>query len=233
MKIAIISLPEINPGKHNLKDSRLDEMDKLVRAKKKTYAQVEAVSEELIAEADAVLAAADCRADLILRDLEFCEARLGRSESEKEKELLNRIKSGLEKEQFVSALGLSPEERSLISGLGFLTLKPVILAQAQEAQDINALLRRCLREAGYISFFTAGERETRAWLIKKGATAWEASGAVHSDIQKGFIRAEIIACADFVGCGGESAAKQQGKMRLEPKEYVMQDADWANFRFSK
>jgi ribosome-binding ATPase YchF (GTP1/OBG family) len=233
MKIAVISLPEINPGKHNIKDSRLDEVDKLVGAKKKTYAQVEAAGEGGLAEAEAILAAADCRADLILRDLEFCEARLSRSESAEEKALLARIKAGLEKEQFISALGLTAQECSLIAGFGLLTLKPVVLAQAQEAQDLNALLQRCLREAGYISFFTSGERETRAWLIKKGATAWEASGAVHSDIQKGFIRAEIISYADFIGCGGETPAKQAGKMRLEAKDYVMRDADWANFRFSK
>jgi ribosome-binding ATPase YchF (GTP1/OBG family) len=90
-----------------------------------------------------------------------------------------------------------------------------------------------VKEAGYISFFTAGEKETRAWLIKAGTTAWEAAGAVHSDIQKGFIRAEIIAFGDFVAAGSEAAAKQAGKLRLENKDYRMQDADWTNFRFNK
>ena len=84
-----------------------------------------------------------------------------------------------------------------------------------------------------MSFFTTGEKDTRAWLIKQGATAWEASGAIHSDIQKGFIRAEIISFNDFIQCGGESAAKQAGKLRLEQKDYIMADCDLTNFRFNK
>lgn len=84
-----------------------------------------------------------------------------------------------------------------------------------------------------MSFFTTGEKETRSWLIKKGSTAWDASGAIHSDIQQGFIRAEIISFDDFMQHKGETGAKQAGKMRLEQKEYIMQDCDLANFRFNK
>ena len=68
---------------------------------------------------------------------------------------------------------------------------------------------------------------------KKGISAWEAAGTIHSDIQKGFIRAEIINFNDFIQAGGESQAKQAGKMRLEPKDYIMQDTDLVNFRFNK
>jgi ribosome-binding ATPase YchF (GTP1/OBG family) len=75
--------------------------------------------------------------------------------------------------------------------------------------------------------------ENRAWLIRQGTTAWEAGGAIHTDIQKGFIRAEIIGWADFVAAGGETAAKRAGKLRLEMKQYVMQDYDLVNFRFNK
>jgi len=95
------------------------------------------------------------------------------------------------------------------------------------------LLSRAVSEGGYISFFTTGEKETRAWLIRKGTTAWEAAGAIHSDIQQGFIRAEIIGFDDFIKCGGENQAKQAGKQRLEQKDYVMQDTDLVNFRFNK
>jgi hypothetical protein len=109
----------------------------------------------------------------------------------------------------------------------------VIAAEKTETEDLNNLLLRTLKESGFISFFTTGEKETRAWLIKKGITAWEASGSVHSDIQKGFIRAEIIGFNDFIQSGGEAGAKQAGKLRLEQKDYIMQDADLVNFRFNK
>jgi ribosome-binding ATPase YchF (GTP1/OBG family) len=78
-----------------------------------------------------------------------------------------------------------------------------------------------------------GGKENRAWLIKQGSTAWEAAGTIHSDMQKGFIRAEIIGYGDFIVAGGETEAKRAGKQRLEIKTYVMQDYDLVNFRFTK
>ncbi len=233
MKIGIFSIPDLPTGKHNIKDDRLDQVDKLVKAKKKTYVQVELVGQDVALEADAILVLSDSRADLILKDLEFVETRLTRTEQEQEKILLNKLKSALEKEEFIFNVELSPEEKLLMSGYGLLTDKPIIVAQKQELEDPDKLLFRAFKESGFISFFTAGEKETRAWLIRQGTTAWEAAGAIHSDIQRGFIRAEIISFPDFIQAGGETGAKQQGKLRLEQKDYVMQDTDLVNFRFSK
>ena len=160
---------------------------------------------------------------MILKDLDFVETRLSRNPGASEGALLQKLKGALEKEEFISSLGLSPEEKELISGYGLLTLKPVVIVDNKELEDLGALLFKVLNLSGFISFITVGDKENRAWLIKKGITAWEASGAIHSDIQKGFIRAEIISFADFIQAGGETQAKQAGKMRLEPKEYVMQD----------
>ncbi|HLD82901.1 MAG TPA: DUF933 domain-containing protein, partial [Candidatus Omnitrophota bacterium] len=139
----------------------------------------------------------------------------------------------LEKEEFISKAGLTQEEIQWLSKYGLITIKPITVADRGELEAFDALLARAVAEAGFISFFTTGEKETRAWLIKKSSTAWEASGSIHSDIQKGFIRAEIISLNDFIQCGGESQAKQAGKLRLEQKDYLMQDADLANFRFNK
>jgi len=233
MKISVFNIPAIPLGKQNVKDPRLDQADKLVSAKKKTYVQVELVGEEATLDADVIMILKETRLDLILRDLDFVETRLSRSPEPAEGALLQKLKAALEKEEFISTLGLSQQEKELISGYGLLTLKPVAVVDNSELEDLAALLPKILALSGFISFFTVGDKENRAWLIKKGTTAWEASGAIHSDIQKGFIRAEIISFADFIQAGGENQAKQAGKMRLEPKEYVMQDADLANFRFNK
>ncbi len=233
MKISLFSIPEINLGKHNVKDSRLDQVDSITKSKKKTYIQVELVGEDALLDADAVLVLKDSRTDLILKDLEFVETRLSRSEEEQEKALLNKLKATLEKEEFIFNTGLTEEERKLMSSYGLCTNKPISLAQNSDLENKDELLARCVRESGFISFFTTGEKETRAWLIKKGITAWEAAGEIHSDIQRGFIRAEIISFNDFMQAGGETQAKQAGKLRLEQKDYVMQDADLANFRFNK
>jgi ribosome-binding ATPase len=82
------------------------------------------------------------------------------------------------------------------------------------------------------TYFTAGVQEVRAWTVRVGAKAPEAAGVIHTDFQKGFIRAEVIAYADFVQYKGEQGAKDAGKWRLEGKEYVVQDGDVIHFRFN-
>jgi len=233
MKIALISLPDITLGKQRIKDSRLDQVHAITQSQKKTYVEVELVSEEAAQDAQALLISGEARTDVILKDLEFIETRLARAEQEQEKVLLLKLKGILEKETFIIDAGLIDEENKALSGYGLLTAHPVTVVENKPLDDLNILMARVLRRSGFISFFTIGEKETRAWLIKQGTNAWTAAGCVHSDIQKGFIRAEIITFTDFIQAGGENQAKQAGKMRLEPKEYVVQDADIVKFRFNK
>ena len=85
---------------------------------------------------------------------------------------------------------------------------------------------------GLITFFTAGPKEARAWTVVKGARAPQAARVIHSDFEKGFIRAETIAYADYIAGNGEAGAREAGKFRLEGKEYVVQDGDVMHFRFN-
>lgn len=83
-----------------------------------------------------------------------------------------------------------------------------------------------------LTFFTIGPKEARAWTVRKGAAAPEAAGVIHTDFERGFIRAETIACADYIACKGEHGAKEAGKLRLEGKDYIVQDGDVFHFRFN-
>ncbi|HLZ66082.1 MAG TPA: redox-regulated ATPase YchF [Aliidongia sp.] len=85
---------------------------------------------------------------------------------------------------------------------------------------------------GLLTFFTIGPKEARAWTVEQGAKAPQAAGAIHTDFEKGFIRAETIACDDFIACNGEAGAKEAGKMRLEGSEYLVRDGDIFHFRFN-
>ena len=85
---------------------------------------------------------------------------------------------------------------------------------------------------GLISYLTAGEPEVRAWTIKKGTKAPQAAGKIHSDFERGFIRAEVISFDELMACGSMQAAKEKGKIRSEGKDYVMQDGDIVLFRFN-
>ena len=233
MKIALFGIPEIKLGKHNLKDPRFDQVDKMVEADKKTQAQVDVIGENQLLDADAILASAETKAELILKDLEFVETRLGRDPQEAERVVLERIKTLLESERFILNSGLKPEELQAVAAHSFYTNKPITVRSPDEIQNPEALMLRAFSEAGYICFLTVGGKENRAWPLRKGMTAWEAAGSIHTDIQKGFIRAEIVSFADFMEAGGETQAKRAGKLRLELKQYVVQDYDLVNFRFNK
>jgi ribosome-binding ATPase YchF (GTP1/OBG family) len=233
MKICLFAIPGIPVGRHNLKDSRLDEADRLVEAKKKTYAQVEVAGPDETLTADAIVVPRESLLEVIFLDLEFIETRLGRGPGEAEKAALEKLKSKLEQEVTVFKAGLSAEELQAVAAHQFHTNKPVVTAEAAELGNPDALMVRAFAESGGISFLTVGGKENRAWPLRQGATAWEAAGSIHTDIQKGFIRAEIIHYADFIAAGGETQAKRAGHQHLELKTYLMQDYDLTNFRFNK
>lgn len=97
---------------------------------------------------------------------------------------------------------------------------------------VDLVIQRAFKLLGLIPFFTAGEMESKAWTINEGTIARRAAGVIHSDIERGFIRAEVIAYEDYVACQTPAEARKQGKMRLEGKEYVVADGDVINFRFN-
>jgi ribosome-binding ATPase len=101
----------------------------------------------------------------------------------------------------------------------------------QEA-GLDRLIRAGYALLGLVTFFTVGPKETRAWTVTRGAKAPQAAGVIHTDFEQGFIRAETIAYADYVAGGGEAGAREAGKMRLEGKDYVVQDGDVMHFRFA-
>jgi len=97
---------------------------------------------------------------------------------------------------------------------------------------LNRVIRAGYHLLGLQTYFTAGVKEVRAWTVKKGATAPQAAGVIHTDFEKGFIRAEVIAYDDFVEYNGEQGAKEAGKLGVQGKEYIMQDGDVVHFRFN-
>lgn len=231
-------------------------------------------------------------AELILADLSVVERRLEKleekshkpafSESDRrERALLEEFRARLEAEAWGLPEGWSAEDSKRVSGFGFLSGKPYLVALNAETGAVSEELRRELaaggaevvsvaarseleiqelpaedrkvfleeygiegpsrdvvigalyRAAGRISFFTAGEKEVRAWSLPKGQTAVEAAGTVHTDFARGFIRAEVVSYEDYVRWGGLKGAREHGVYRTEGREYVVQDGDLILFRFSR
>jgi GTP-binding protein YchF len=111
--------------------------------------------------------------------------------------------------------------------------KAVFLADMGMTEPgLNRVIRAAYTLLGLQTYFTCGPKEVRAWTVRVGATAPQAAAVIHTDFEKGFIRAETIAFSDFFACKGESGAKEKGKMRLEGKDYVVHDGDVLHFRFN-
>src|SRR5579871_1559532 len=118
-------------------------------------------------------------------------------------------------------IDLSPEEaKEFLKDLGV------------DDSGVSALIRATYALLGLLTYFTAGEKEVRAWTIKQGFKAPQAAGVIHTDFEKGFIKAEVVSYGDLVRLGSVASAREAGKYRLEGKDYVFQDGDVALFRFN-
>jgi GTP-binding protein YchF len=232
--------------------------------------------------------------ELALADLDSVEkalnradkaARVGDKDGIVKKEVLTRLRDGLNQGIAARAQKLSDEDKAAVKDLFLLTLKPVMyvanvledgfennphldkvraraltegaevvpvsaaieeeMAQLEDADraeflaemglsepGLNRVIRAGYKLLGMQTYFTAGVKEVRAWQVHRGSTAPQAAGVIHTDFEKGFIRAETIAFDDFIKFKGESGARDAGRLRLEGKDYVVQEADVLHFRFN-
>ena len=143
-----------------------------------------------------------------------------------------RAVEAMAKAQGAEAVTISAAIEAEVSQLPDAEAKEFLDAMGLDEPGLDKLIRAGYRLLELITYFTAGPKETRAWTVKAGSKAPQAAGVIHSDFERGFIRAQTIAYDDYVALGGEVAAKEAGKARDEGKEYVVQDGDILLFRFN-
>ncbi|MDX2346533.1 MAG: redox-regulated ATPase YchF [Legionella sp.] len=148
-----------------------------------------------------------------------------------ESDALTKLRA-LAKSEGAGILPLSLETEATLSDLDDAERAEFMSDLGLEEPGLHQVIRAAYALLGLETYFTAGVREVRAWTIPVGATAPEAAGVIHTDFQKGFIRAEVTAYDDFIACKGEQGAKAAGKLRLEGKTYVMKDGDVVHFLFN-
>lgn len=231
MKVCVFGIPDFPFGKKILPDDRLDKLRELYRSQKVTPISVEFVTEKDLKTADAIICPSDKKLDLIILDMEIVEHKLQKEPPAEEKILLGRAQRFLEKEEPLCAGDFSDEEKKWLANNNFVTAKSVVVIERDDPDALAALARKVYAAAGRISFLTGGAKESRAWEIKKDATAVEAADAIHSDIARGFIRAEVMAYEDVVKIGNVNQAKNTC-LRQEGKDYVVRDGDIMEFKFS-
>jgi ribosome-binding ATPase len=136
------------------------------------------------------------------------------------------------KEENAAVVTICAALEAEIAGLDDKDQKEFLAEMGLEEPGLNRVIHAGYKLLGLQTYFTAGEKEVRAWTVSIGATAPQAAGVIHTDFEKGFIRAEVIAYEDFIKYNGEQAAKEAGKLRLEGKEYIVRDGDVMHFRFN-
>ena len=145
--------------------------------------------------------------------------------------LLERVKAYAAKEG-APVVAISAKLESEIAGLDDEEKQIFLADMGMTEPGLDRLIHATYDLLGLQTYFTAGEKEVHAWTVRKGATAPQAAGAIHTDFEKGFIRAEVIGYDDYVSLKGEAKAKEAGKMRLEGKDYIVRDGDVMHFRFN-
>ena len=131
-----------------------------------------------------------------------------------------------------AVLPICAEIEAEISGMDWEEKELFLSDMGLEESGLDRLINACYSLLGLISYLTAGKPEVRAWTITKGTKAPQAAGKIHTDFERGFIRAEVISFDDLMACGSMAAAKEKGLVRSEGKDYVMQDGDIVLFRFN-
>ncbi|MGL2884297.1 redox-regulated ATPase YchF [Helicobacter pylori] len=147
--------------------------------------------------------------------------------SEHAKKVKNHAKA--QNSEFVALCAKLEEEMVSMSGD---EVKEFLQSLGVEESGLEKTIRLSFKELGLINYFTAGVKEVRSWTIKKGSSAPMAAGVIHKDFEKGFIRAETISYDDFIAYKGEAGAKEKGALRIEGKDYIVQDGDVLHFRFN-
>ena len=145
---------------------------------------------------------------------------------------VEQIRQKVEAEDQAPVVVISGAIEAELSGMGPAEQLEFLHDMGLQESGLNRLIRAGYKLLGLTNYFTVGEKETRSWTIPLGAKAPQAAGVIHTDFERGFIRAEVIAYEDYIACGSEAVAKDRGLWRLEGKDYVVKDGDCINFRFN-
>ncbi len=173
--------------------------------------------------------------ELLLADLQTIEKNIDRWEKLVKKEknadkkcaILKQLKKHCDEGNMARSFNVSKEHHDLIESLFLLTRKPILyVANVDEIEIVNT------QRNDFVTYFTGGPKEVRAWTIKKGATAPEAAGEIHTDFERGFIKAEVIKFNDLIKYGSEKKVKDAGMSKLQGKEYIVEDGDCIYFHFN-
>ena len=180
--------------------------------------------------AQAIVIAKDQILDLLLPDMEKIESRLSRTEDAAEKAVLNKCMAHLEEQKPVCDMPQTANERTFVHTFGLVSAKPVALVEP--GVDANAVCCAVIEKAGMMFFYTVGKPEVHAWLVEKNASAVNCAGRIHTDLARGFIKAEIFSYTDIMATHSVQDARSKGLMKLADRDFPVPENSILEIRFN-
>lgn len=228
MLISITDL-DYEEGKVKYDDERLDTLTDKISPKKTVPFYIEIIRGSY-ADADILASTSENVLDLLIPDIEKAETRLKNSEDDEEIILMKKVLGMLEEERPLSEAEWNNSELKKLRALGMFSIKPVILTEKDT--PLQDFLKKAVKKSKTIFFYTAGPKEVHAWDMKEGATAVECAGKIHSDLERGFVRADIVSYEDFLACHSMNDAKTRKIAKVVEKDYPVTDGDVLEIRSS-
>jgi ribosome-binding ATPase len=228
MKICFLGL-DLPEGKVKYQDERVIHLDRKFNARKVTPYYVEFIKEDC-QQCDGFIVSRAQVWDLLILDMEKLETRRDRTGDAFEKELLIRCLEYIEKETPLCDLEFSEEELALLRQLSPLSLKPTLIIEAQP--EINQAIEQFLEKAGIVFFYTADQKEVHAWPVAEDSDIVTCAGKIHSDLARGFIKAEIVRYEDLIEVHNWQEARLKGLVHLVDRGYTIQSGDVIDIRFN-
>ena len=229
MKIAYSGV-KLTEGKVRFEDPVVRSLADKFSPKKVTPYWFELVGDDFES-ADAIVLERGNVLDLLIHDIEKVETRLERTGDDSERQTLSAALEALESEIPVCDMELSDEAASYMKHLGPLSLKPVLIIDSDHV-DVQELIPFVLEKSGRMFFYTAGQQEVHAWLIDNGFSAQECAGQIHTDLARGFVKAEIVTVEDMLQCHSMSDARKKGLSQLVDRDFVIPSGTVIEIRFN-
>ena len=228
MKIGFhaLDLPE---GKMKYHDARFVALDEKCQPKKSVPFFAEFIKDEFI-HCDAIIVARSALLDVLILDMEKLEARASRADDEAEKRLIAQCLALLEAETPVCDGTFTGADLQMLRTIAPLSAKPVVAVTPP--LDANTAIAQALAKAGIVFFFTVGKDEVRAWPVAAGSDMVTCAGKIHSDLARGFIRADVVSFDDFKGVHGMQEARSKNLVKVLERDRIVNDGDILEIKFS-
>jgi len=229
MKIAFtgLSVPE---GKVKYEDPILKELEEKFEPKKVSPYFFEFVKDAYDA-AEAIAISKDSILDLLVFDMEKLENRLERISDDEETAFLKKCILFMEEEAPLCDMEVSDAEKNILSELAPFSFKPTLVLE-EDPDDINTLIKQTMDKASVMFFYTAGKPEVHAWFVNQGDDIVTCAGKIHSDLARGFIKAEIVNVRDYAEAHNLNDARSKGLAHLVDRDYIIQEGDVIDIRFN-